>query len=364
MDNTLDNTLESANRVYGVSGLAPTIPTCSGGGHQPKIIDVSIVAQRGRGMNNEQQLEERTDGLVNCITSVSKDCMVLEKERKENNHLSYHHQSGTRLYNIWCCMKGRCFNEKQENYPKYGGRGITVCEEWKENFMAFYEWAINNGYTEELSIDRIDNDGNYEPSNCRWVTQTEQVNNRSCWGEIPYYGIVKDNTGYRAQVTVKGKKIYIAHSKDDIEYLVNERNKYIDEHNLPCKKNVYVKESVYVKQATAEGYIECELPGIADLNYINSTTRRGRVQEGGQISPTIATENTPSVLERFTWEIDGQKYLVRIRKLTPHETWNLMDFSDEDFYKAEKVLSNTQLYRASGDSIVRNVLCEIFKQFF
>ena len=196
MDNTLDNTLESANRVYGVSGLAPTIPTCSGGGHQPKIIDVSIVAQRGRGMNNEQQLEERTDGLVDTLTTVQKDNYVL------------------------------------------------------------------------------------------------------------------------------------------------------------------------VKQATKDGYIECELPGIADLNYINSNTRRGRVQEGGQVSPTIATENTPSVLEKFTWEIDGSKYLVRIRKLTPRECFRLMSFSDEDFDSAAEVVSNTQLYKAAGDSICENVLKAIFSNLF
>ena len=194
MDNTLDNTLESANRVYGVSGLAPTIPTCSGGGHQPKIIDVSIVAQRGRGMNNEQQLEERTDGLTNTITTVQKDNMVL------------------------------------------------------------------------------------------------------------------------------------------------------------------------IKQATKDGYIECEVPGIADLNYVSSTTRRGRVQEGGQISPTIATENTPSVIEPWVWEIDGVRYKIRIRKLTPKECFRLMSFNDADFDKAESAVSNTQLYKAAGDSICENVLKAIFRQ--
>jgi hypothetical protein len=98
---------------------------------------------------------------------------------------------------------------------------------------------MNNGYSDDLTIDRIDVNGNYEPSNCRWATKTIQSNNRRNYGETEYYGIVRDNTGYRAQITVDGKKIYLAHSIDDIEYLINVRNQYIDEHNLPNKKNIY-----------------------------------------------------------------------------------------------------------------------------
>ena len=123
-------------------------------------------------------------------------------------------------------------------------------------------------------------------------------------------------------------------------------------------------ETVKIRQATKDGYIECEVPGIADLNYVSSTTRRGRVQEGGQISPTIATENTPSVIEPWVWEIDGVKYKIRIRKLTPRECFRLMSFNDADFDKAESVISNTQLYKAAGDSICENVLKAIFSNLF
>ena len=119
---------------------------------------------------------------------------------------------------------------------------------------------------------------------------------------------------------------------------------------------------VLVKQATKDGYIPCNIGGVADLSYPTSQTRRGRVIDQGNVSPTLTTENTPSVLEKWTWEIDGQTYLIRIRKLTPNECWRLMDFSDEDFHKAEAVNSNTQLYKQAGNSIVRNVLCEVFKQ--
>lgn len=82
----------------------------------------------------------------------------------------------------------------------------------------------------------------------------------------------------------------------------------------------------------------------------------------GEICPTLTTENIPSVLEPWIWEIDGELYLIRIRKLTPKECWRLMGFSDEDFEKAEKVNSNTQLYKQAGNSIVVNVLEEVFSQ--
>ena len=120
---------------------------------------------------------------------------------------------------------------------------------------------------------------------------------------------------------------------------------------------------VLVRQATVDGAIPCRVGGVVDLSYPDSQTRRGRVIENGEVSPTLTTENIPNVLEEWIWEIDGHKYLIRIRKLTPRECWRLMDFSDEDFEKAESVNSNTQLYKQAGNSIVKNVLCEVFRQF-
>ena len=84
----------------------------------------------------------------------------------------------TRLYRIYGAMKQRCTNQNAKNYKHYGGRGITVCDEWNESFSTFKQWAENNGYSPDLSIDRVDNSLGYNPVNCRWANATTQANNR------------------------------------------------------------------------------------------------------------------------------------------------------------------------------------------
>ena len=126
-----------------------------------------------------------------------------------------HGMSQTRIYRIWTDMKSRCLSKTNKWYPLYGGRGITVCEEWKD-FPTFYKWAIENGYSDDLTIDRIDNDKGYFPGNCRWATQHEQsMNKRHISGRTGYVGVRKHSkcNGYVAEVSRFRKNIYIGYFK-------------------------------------------------------------------------------------------------------------------------------------------------------
>lgn len=102
--------------------------------------------------------------------------------RRENpTRIKIRNLSKTRLHKIYTNMKNRCLNKNEERYKDYGGRGIKICDEWLvkyDGFLSFYEWALNNGYTENLTLDRIDNNGNYCPENCRWIDTKEQSRNK------------------------------------------------------------------------------------------------------------------------------------------------------------------------------------------
>lgn len=124
-----------------------------------------------------------------------KSCGCLEKANKKTlaKRTKTHGMTETRLYSVWCGIKNRCDNPNYKHFDRYGGRGISVCDEWRTSFDAFRTWAYANGYDpnllgKEQSIDRIDLDGNYCPENCRWANQKEQVRNRKNAVSLVYMG--------------------------------------------------------------------------------------------------------------------------------------------------------------------------------
>ncbi len=123
-----------------------------------------------------------------CLGIVN-SCGCIKKEQDRINLIANHRHklSGTRLYSEWQGMKKRCLDKSCKGYKNYGGRGIKICNEWLI-FDNFSEWALKNGYKDNLTIDRINNTGNYEPSNCRWATNKEQCNNRRSNILITYQG--------------------------------------------------------------------------------------------------------------------------------------------------------------------------------
>lgn len=117
-----------------------------------------------------------------------------------------HSMCNTRLYRIWENMIQRCSNPHNTAYSNYGGRGITVCNDWKD-YVNFHAWAISNGYQDSLSIDRIDVNGNYDPKNCKWATQSEQSNNKRTSRFVEFNGITQTITQWANELKVPAQRI-------------------------------------------------------------------------------------------------------------------------------------------------------------
>lgn len=165
----------------------------------------------------------------------TKSCGCYREQVIKNGTNKKHNLCNTRVYRIWRNIKNRVLNPKKENYINYGGRGITICDEWKNDFMSFYTWAMENGYSDELSIDRIDNEGNYEPSNCRWTTRTMQSRNQriSNKNTSGYKGVsyFKRDGNYQSYIGIKSKLIHLGKFKTAEEAGIAYNN-YIIENNL------------------------------------------------------------------------------------------------------------------------------------
>lgn len=147
----------------------------------------------------------------------TRSCGCLRKDSNIKNKTT-HGKTNTRIYNAWHSMKARCYNPTNHNYSHYGDRGISVCDEWKNSFEPFYEWAISNGYQDGLSLDRIDNDGNYCPNNCRWVTTKVQNNNRSVSINISYNGKTQNLSDWCKELNLPYSRIYQRLSKYEFTF--------------------------------------------------------------------------------------------------------------------------------------------------
>lgn len=124
-----------------------------------------------------------------------------------------------RLYNIWGKMKARCYQKSNEYYKNYGGRGIQICNEWLESFDNFRDWAITNGYQDDLTIDRINNDGNYEPNNCRWATYLIQANNTRANRLLTYKGKTQTFSQWARELGINKTTLYqrLAKHSDNLD---------------------------------------------------------------------------------------------------------------------------------------------------
>lgn len=142
----------------------------------------------------------------NLSSGCTKSCGCYALDVRKNMHKT-HGMSGSHLYNIWAGIKQRCLDENNNAYENYGGRGIKICEDWKNSFTSFYN-DMNKGYKKGLEIDRIDNNGNYELSNCRWSNSKEQANNRRSNIILEFNGVKRNITQWSEITKISSKIIF------------------------------------------------------------------------------------------------------------------------------------------------------------
>ena len=168
----------------------------------------------------------------------TKSCGCLQRESIKQKTIT-HNLSSHNLSSRWRGMKGRCYNPNNNKYINYGARGIIVCDEWKNDFKAFYDWSIKNGYSKELSLDRIDVNGNYEPSNCRWTdakTQARNIRLERINNTVGYKGVSVKNKKFQARIGINYKDVYLGTFDNAIDGALA-YDKYIIDNNLEHTRN-------------------------------------------------------------------------------------------------------------------------------
>ena len=186
---------------------------------------LTVIGEAGRAKNGSIIWACRCDcGTITSVRTTSlrngatKSCGCFQKAQVKKSNLTHgmtqqkvNENRIPRIYRTWANMKTRCNNPNTKYYNHWGGRGIKVCEEWAESFEAFFSWAMANGYQDDLQIDRIDNDGDYEPGNCRWVDSDQNANNKRSSLIIEYQG-ERHTAAEWARITgISQKAIYTRH---------------------------------------------------------------------------------------------------------------------------------------------------------
>lgn len=170
-------------------------------------------------------------------------CLRLENQNNIITQCNLNFEIYIRLKHIFSGMKRRCMNIKDKNYKNYGGRGIKICDEWlnkEKGMMNFCKWAINNGYEDNLTIDRIDTNGNYEPDNCRWVSIKEQENNRRDNVFLKYKGKVKTLKQWAETTGISYNTVYSRYARE-IKLINNSIKKQINVSKILYKEDLRKK---------------------------------------------------------------------------------------------------------------------------
>lgn len=252
--------------------------------HRNNYRDLDITGERfGRLVALHKVEGKRTEWMFQCdcgntvplkysrvlYGQLSCGCMIAEKRKQFGQSHVLHGASNTKLYRKYRSILDRCYRKNSWKYKRYGGRGIYVCDEWRNSFDSFKEWAYKTGYDPSLdgrteqSIDRIDNDGPYSPENCRWATPAEQQKNRECTKLYPFNGEMYSASEFADLFGINCKSfVYRRLEKHQtLEYILQDWNKI---HNVPkglIEVEDYAKEKG-VTSATVKCWInDGKVPG-------------------------------------------------------------------------------------------------------